>query len=415
MDAFVPYLRADDVRQKQIAQRIDQFTQQYVTDPERFDLFGLRSDTVVWISSVSIPSTQCAWLSTRTGRIGTQNCNNLMPFVCEKGTQPYVEPVLWRAGIVIAVIIVSLLLVVLFLLALCWCIKSRRRTEDNIERKNIIRASLKLQRKASAQRQREQLPSHQSVKASLTSSTINAYDDPFIAHKNMLRGRTACSRSPTETVHTECSDSLSTDRVYDRLTSDTSRGTSSYSSFSRPKSRHDVASDGYYAEKVLMKQKVSSNPNPYEEIPTMNTFHSTNKINDGVCLRDDRTYTSCSTCPTESERDSTLTDGSWSEQSSSVSDSTVQNRRLLPLKPEPPPRYDPYPPRLIRNRSNPNLETFQDTNHHPSGIPAQVPLRNMLSTSQRSLVHLHNPSQIDAFRRTGNGVNSTRPVIETAM
>uniref|UniRef100_A0A158P643 SRCR domain-containing protein n=1 Tax=Angiostrongylus cantonensis TaxID=6313 RepID=A0A158P643_ANGCA len=146
MDSFVPYLRTDDIRQKQIAQRIDQFSQQYITDPERFDSFGLRSDAVVWISSVSIPSTQCAWLSARTGRIGTQNCNNLMPFVCEKGTQPYFEPVLWRAGIVVAVVIISLLLVILFLLALCWCVKSRRRTEDNIERKNIIRASLKLQR-----------------------------------------------------------------------------------------------------------------------------------------------------------------------------------------------------------------------------------------------------------------------------
>ncbi|VDM76563.1 unnamed protein product [Strongylus vulgaris] len=146
MGAFVPYLRTDDVRQKQLAQRIDQFSQQYLTDPERFDSFALRSDTVIWISSVTIPSTQCGWLSTRTGKIGSQNCNNLMPFVCEKGTQPYIEPVLWRAGIIIAVIIIGLLLAILFLLALCWCIKSRRRNEDIIERKNIIRASIKLQR-----------------------------------------------------------------------------------------------------------------------------------------------------------------------------------------------------------------------------------------------------------------------------
>uniref|UniRef100_A0A0K0CTW9 Uncharacterized protein n=1 Tax=Angiostrongylus cantonensis TaxID=6313 RepID=A0A0K0CTW9_ANGCA len=203
----------------------------------------------------------------------------------------------------------------------------------------------------------------------------------------MLRGRAACSRSPTETVHTECSDSLSTDRVYDRLTSDTSR------------------------------QKISSNPNPYEEIPTMNTFHPTNKMKDGVRLRDDRTYTSCSTCPTESERDSTLTDGSWSEKSSTVSDSTVQNRRLLSTRSEPPPRYEPcpnYSRSLIRNRSDTNLETFQSTNHHPKVAPAQLPLRNMLSSSQRSLVHLYNP-QMDTFGRIGNGVTSTKPVIETAM
>ncbi|KAK6009493.1 hypothetical protein OSTOST_25571 [Ostertagia ostertagi] len=96
-----------------------------------------------------------------------------------------------------------------------------------------------------------------------------------------------------------------------------------------------------------MRHKVSSNPNPYEEIPTMNTFQPPPR--DAVHLRDRRSDTSCSstvtgpcsTCPTESERDSTLTDGSWSEQSSTVSESTVQNRRLLPPKPEPPRRYEP--------------------------------------------------------------------------
>ncbi|KAL6735123.1 hypothetical protein Aduo_005597 [Ancylostoma duodenale] len=223
MDAFVPYLRTDDVRQKEIARRIDQFSQRYLTDPERFDSFALRSDMIVWISSVTIPSTQCGWLSARTGKIGSQNCNNLLPFVCEKGTQPYVEPVLWRAGIVVAVVIIGILVAILFLLALCWCIKSRRRNEDIIERKNIIRASIKLQRKASAQRAKS-LPSHESAKASLTSSTINAYWDPMTAHRNMIRGRVTNSRSPTETVRTECSDSLSTDRTFERTSiTDTSR------------------------------------------------------------------------------------------------------------------------------------------------------------------------------------------------
>ncbi|VDP02386.1 unnamed protein product [Heligmosomoides polygyrus] len=149
MDAFVPYLRADDTRQKEIARRIDLFSQQYLTDAERFDSFALRSDTIVWISSVQIPPTQCGWLSSRTGKVGSQNCNNLMPFVCEKGTRPYVEPVMWRAGIVIAVVLLAILVAILFLLALCWCIKSRQRNEDSIERKNIIRASIKLQRLAS--------------------------------------------------------------------------------------------------------------------------------------------------------------------------------------------------------------------------------------------------------------------------
>ncbi|KAK6015578.1 hypothetical protein OSTOST_18995, partial [Ostertagia ostertagi] len=219
-----------------------------------------RSDTIVWISSVSIPSTQCGWLSSRTGKIGSQNCNNLMPFVCEKGTQPYIEPVMWRAGIVVAVVLVAILVAILFLLALCWCIKSRKRNEDSIERKNIIRASIKLQRKASAPH-RKQLPSHQSAKATLSSSTINAYGDPFIADSVVRKtphGRAASTRSPTETVRTECSDSLSTDRTYDRLNStDTSRGTTSYTSYSKSKpSTTDVSSEGYYSGRMSMRYRI---------------------------------------------------------------------------------------------------------------------------------------------------------------
>ncbi|KAK6754795.1 hypothetical protein RB195_013653 [Necator americanus] len=393
MGAFVPYLRTDDVRQKQIAQRIDQFSQQYLTDPEKFDSFALRSDTIVWISSVTIPPTQCAWLSARTGKIGSQNCNNLMPFVCEKGTRPYVEPIMWRAGIVIAVVIIAVLFVLLFLLAVCWCIKSKRRNEDAIERKNIIRASINLQRKASAH-QRKSLPSHESAKASLTSSTINAYGDPFVAHRNMMRGRATNSRSPTETVRTECSDSLSTDRTYERTsTADASRMTSSYTSgsYTRSKPYSDVSSEGYYSGRMSLRHKACSNPNPYEEIPAMNTFQPSNKARDAVRLRDprsDTTYSStvtgsCSTCPTESERDSTLTDGSWSEQSSTASENTVQNRRLLPPRPEPPPS----------GQLPPTSATLY---------------RGTTTTPQRSLVNLYNPLADSPGR-------SRKPVIETAM
>ncbi|KIH51237.1 hypothetical protein ANCDUO_18678, partial [Ancylostoma duodenale] len=338
------------------------------------------------------------------------------------GTQPYVEPVLWRAGIVVAVVIIGILVAILFLLALCWCIKSRRRNEDIIERKNIIRASIKLQRKASAQRAKS-LPSHESAKASLTSSTINAYGDPMTAHRNMIRGRVTNSRSPTETVRTECSDSLSTDRTYERTSiTDTSRMTTSYTptSYSRSKSKpySDLSSEGYYSGRMSLRHKVSSNPNPYEEIPAMNTFQSPGKARDGVRLRDprsDTTYSStvtgsCSTCPTESERDSTLTDGSWSEQSSTVSESTVQNRRLLPPRPEPPPRYESTP-RLAPSRSNPNLQSYQATGYPTGPAPptGAMPYRGaMAATPQRSLVNLYNPLADSPGR-------SRKPVIETAM
>ncbi|WKY09273.1 hypothetical protein Q1695_001993 [Nippostrongylus brasiliensis] len=427
MDAFVPYLRADDPRQKEIARKIDKFSQQYLTDAERFDSFALRSDTIVWVSSVSIPSVQCGWLSSRTGKIGSQNCNNLMPFVCEKGTQPYIEPVMWRAGIVVAVVLLAVLVAILFLLALCWCIKSRQRNEDSIERKNIIRASIKLQRKASAPHSKHP-PSHQSVKASLTSSTISAYGEPLAGTKAIGKKRAADSRSPTETVRTECSDSLSTDRTYDRLTSANDSRTTSYTSYTRSKpTSSDISSEGYYSGKMSMRHKVSTNPNPYEEIPTMNTFQSPSALRGGgaVRMRDPRCETSlsstvsgsCSTCPTESERDSTLTDGSWSEQSSTISDSTIQNRRLLPGKPEPPRRtVEPVltPPRgLVPSRSNPNLQTFPTANQYvplPSQPPPPTPLQQMPSAPRRSLVDLYNPYDHRIAPRPPN-----KPVIETAI
>ncbi|KAK5970288.1 hypothetical protein GCK32_019275 [Trichostrongylus colubriformis] len=176
---------------------------------------------------------------------------------------------------------------------------------------------------------------------------------------------------------------------------------------------------------MSMRHKVSSNPNPYEEIPTMNTFLPPQR--DAVNLRDttrsDTTYSStitgpCSTCPTESERDSTLTDGSWSEQSSTVSESTVQNRSLLPSKPDPPRRYEPQAPHLKPSRSNPNLQSFPTANQYrPLAVPEPTTLvQNLRTAPQRSLVDLHNPLT-DQYRRpaAGSGFRTTKPVIETAM
>ena len=37
--------------------------------------------------SVNLPSNQCGFMSSRTASISEQNCNNLLPFVCEKGKQ----------------------------------------------------------------------------------------------------------------------------------------------------------------------------------------------------------------------------------------------------------------------------------------------------------------------------------------
>uniref|UniRef100_A0A1I7XKS0 SRCR domain-containing protein n=1 Tax=Heterorhabditis bacteriophora TaxID=37862 RepID=A0A1I7XKS0_HETBA len=422
LDAFVPYMRADDIRQKELARRIDVISQNYITEPERYSAFGVNfEDTHVWISSVSIPFTQCGWLSARTGKMGTVNCNNLIPFICEKGTQPYVEPIMWRTGIIIAVIVIGVLLALLFLLALCWCIKSRRREEETIERKNIIRASIKLQRFGGLRNGN----THESTHASLQSSTINAYGDPFTAH----RAKTAYS-SDTYSAETG---SYTTERSHDY-------------------------SEGYYSCKVPRRNAVCSNPNPYAEIPTMNTFQSPNKKvavrsgeHTGVRLRDQRSYTSCSTttptscstCLTESEHDSTLTEGSWSERSSTVSENTMQNKRLIPPKSDPPNRNVPSPNDYLRGsghfqklapcRSNPNLQGLGNPRsvdppriptispHRPAPSPpsykqtgycADVPP----SVPSRSLVNLYHPQQ-SPDRRNSEDWNrfGRKPMVETSM
>lgn len=78
-------MRTNDARQKELARRIDTFGRDYVTDTERYNNIGVASDTHMWIAGAAVPNTQCGWLSARTGKIGSVNCNNLMPFVCEKG------------------------------------------------------------------------------------------------------------------------------------------------------------------------------------------------------------------------------------------------------------------------------------------------------------------------------------------
>jgi hypothetical protein len=47
--------------------------------------FQIAYDIPIWITSVSLPSNQCGFMSSRTASISVQNCNNLLPFVCERG------------------------------------------------------------------------------------------------------------------------------------------------------------------------------------------------------------------------------------------------------------------------------------------------------------------------------------------
>ncbi|GMT10248.1 hypothetical protein PFISCL1PPCAC_1545 [Pristionchus fissidentatus] len=311
MDAFIPYFQAEDKRRKQLAARVDDILATSLTDMERYQGFSVLSDTPFWVSSVDVPSIQCGVLSSRTGRINYVNCNGQLPFVCERGAIAYSSPPLWRGGVLIAILIVVLLLALLFLLCCCWFWKARRRRSETIERKNIIRASMQLQKKNLQYAQQKRFEdawgsSHESAKGSIASTPMDAA--PLYQKQRQPISGPMTVRSPTETLHTTCSDSLSTDQYY-----------------------HSSRSD-LYSNAVCRspKKKLPKSNNPYAEIPNLTGYHPS-KPGD-IRIRDmqhgrgrDATTadSSCSTCVSDSEscrsRDSYTAESESSMRSSSVS------------------------------------------------------------------------------------------------
>ncbi|VDK32592.1 unnamed protein product, partial [Gongylonema pulchrum] len=170
LGAFVPYLRVDDDRQKQLAKRLDDLmhmqsgesTERHKNFAANFDNFHKQDayDKKIWVAGVSIPLTHCGWLSTRSGSVGIQNCNDLLPFLCEKGVMPYEEPALWRGGVVIAVIALCILFSFVLVLAMCWFRKSKKRKEEETNRKDFIRASVRLSKIDSARKNNLAAPSN---------------------------------------------------------------------------------------------------------------------------------------------------------------------------------------------------------------------------------------------------------------
>ncbi|CAB3397311.1 unnamed protein product [Caenorhabditis bovis] len=394
LDAFVPYLRTDDVRQKEIGRRIDEMSMSIITDTERISAYGVSNDMHVWISSVNVPSTQCAWLSARSKRIGTVNCNSLLPFVCEKGTQPYSEPIMWRTGIVIAVIIGAALLVLVILLILCWWLKSNRRRQELAERKSIVRASIKLQKKAREHEMKlasGSLPSHESAHVSLRSTTISAYDTSWNKKKY--------TQSPTETIRTSCSDA--SDHIYSYT--DFKRGTASA-----------TYTDTYYNR----YSSVNTNPNPYSEITETGTSTGTGttvrlRTPNSTIPTTNTTESSdftCSTCTSDSERTSTATDvSSYSDRT----DSTVQNGKYL--RPISPPKPMPRSPGILRRAAentyrNSASEFLSGTNNFqplptdPSP-PRNAPIPQSRTTAENSRL----------FAKNATPSRPRKHVIETTM
>ncbi|CAG9532268.1 unnamed protein product, partial [Cercopithifilaria johnstoni] len=353
MDAFVPYLRVDDIRQKELAKRIDDIIHMRTSDSiDRYDTFTDAYDKQIWISGVTVPLTQCGSLSTRTGNIATQNCNYLLSFVCEKGILSYDEPTLWRGGIIIAVIALSILVVIILLLAICWYRKSRKREEEEVSRKECIRASLRLSKLANELRKNND--SNRIITNMATAGTLNGIDlqtDDAImnAHRNLVHGKDNNSWS------TLTKTDLSTE-IYSGSNSVTSfidqsvKYRPSGVELSKINSTIDSSYSGNTTETFTShmpsstsRNLVSQKPNPYAEV-SLSVFNAYGSINDRAASNNDRSMidrhnTDASTCSTNTDTvtcstcqdcgESTLTErSSWNDsssaQSSIISDRTIQ-------------------------------------------------------------------------------------------
>ncbi|GMS79584.1 hypothetical protein PENTCL1PPCAC_1759, partial [Pristionchus entomophagus] len=327
MDAFIPYLQAEDKRRKPMADKVAFILASTLTDIERQTTeFAALMDTPFWVSSVDVPSIQCGVLSSKYGKLNYKNCNGQLPFVCQKGGLADASPPLWKGGVLIAVILFAIFLILVFLLCCCWFWKARRRREETIERKNILRASMQLTKK-NQQYEREKKfesawgSSHESAKGSLATTPFDG--QPLYQRNPQPVTAPLTARSPTETLHTTCSDSLSTDQYH------------SYHS-----SRNDLYSSADYRSP---KKRPKSSNNPYAEIPNLTAYHPS-KPGD-VRLRDvqhgggrggrrhhDATTagSSCSTCVSDSER-SSARDSYTAESESSMRSSSVSSEGTITL------------------------------------------------------------------------------------
>lgn len=271
-----------------------------------------------------------------------------------------------------------------------------------IERKNIVRASLKLQKREQEYQKRKMQSgsehTHTSAHASLDGgSTISAFD--WRAGRNPPR---QIVRSPSDTLST--------------ATSDHTYSYAAYTPHGGPTTTTGTAPSRYRSGRY-----VSTNPNGYSEItPTVTATTVPYSTSTGTTvvkmrphqMRSDVTsdVTSCSTCPSDSERTSTATDISsyTSDASESTVRSTVVNNRRSPL----PPARSPIPALRKDGRGGSNGFLNMTNNFQPLPTDPPRPPPPLPSTQQPSLnrfVELHAPPRQGAF------VKNKKPVIETSM
>ncbi|CAD5226291.1 unnamed protein product [Bursaphelenchus okinawaensis] len=355
LDAFMPILRADDARQKDLARRVDYYGQHYVTETEKYSSLGHSFDIPIWISSVTLPSNQCGWLSSRTGSIGEQNCGNLLPFVCEKGTKPYKEPILWRRDLVFVAIALLILALLIILLMICACRRASKRQKQFKAQKLQFREG-SLRKKSPHNGRRNGAPPNSTDIFDAMNPQANVANLAKL-HESM-RKQNSLKKKPATTATT--SSSCTSSSTYDTRTSE-------YCS----RSQCDLSTENTYSSLVssqspppayktdtmrskgtlgtMKNSRVSMKPDPYEgcgsrnrgECQVNSTFDSEANSTYVTCSNcsnsSSRTYSStyyCSTCMTETnsvtESDATLTEVPTTileENSSRSSESTVVDNR----------------------------------------------------------------------------------------
>jgi hypothetical protein len=104
----------------------------------------------VWVQSFEIDVEECGVLI--NGRVKIHDCNEKLPFVCEKDPDIRVSISYWyREPLGIAALTISSITALFTLICIsCWLCKSRHRYKEKLERRNSIRASIRSNRSFSS-------------------------------------------------------------------------------------------------------------------------------------------------------------------------------------------------------------------------------------------------------------------------
>ncbi|KRX14147.1 HHIP-like protein 1 [Trichinella nelsoni] len=311
--AYMPFFRDQDRRLAPLASKVDEMNREFAIPFERFIPHMQTYETRFWISSIVVPPEKCGYLSSSTGGIGIYNCEDVLPFVCEKGPKPYEEPLYWQPAGIVAIIIAVLLVLLVTVLGLLWWLKSKRRKEEFFERKSSLRASIRSFKLAQAKLRQEQ----SIVEVEREKARPPSPDLIEIAHRNLVLGSKSL-------------ESLNNSRIVVTTTTTTSP---------------------YTVSKLLSNSslmKLNNNESSYDSCTSSTIYQNGTFTTKGSCLR---------TSPSSSYCESAYrSDFSHSSETSSLTGGTPSFKSFRSKAAPPPPR----PALPVRSAPLPNLTTKRD-------------------------------------------------------